>query len=80
LIVVDFDAAVVVVKLLDESDIPLKDTFNVLSLSCDDEREEVSDESEEVDESESSEDDDGERLEEKKILSLYMNEHKLKPL
>ncbi len=31
-------------------------------------------------EGESSEDDDGERLEEKKIISLYMNEHKLKQL
>ena len=47
---------------------PLNDAFNVLSTSCDDEREDVEDEFEEVDENDSSEDDD-ERLNERKIIS-----------
>ena len=65
---IDFDDAVIAVRWSDESDMPLNDAFNVLSTSCDDEREDVEDEFEEVDENDSSEDDD-ERLNERKIIS-----------
>jgi hypothetical protein len=76
---IDFDSAVVLFKLFDERDIFLNDTFNVLSLSSDDEREEVYDESEEeVDDSESSDDDDDERLKRTKMISICINEHKVK--
>jgi hypothetical protein len=73
--VTDFDSTMIVFKLFDKRDIFLNDTFNMLSISSDDEQEEMYDESEEeVDDSESSDDGDDERLKRTKMISINIKQ------